>query len=66
MKRKERIEILRKMEIGDLVKELNKLKGEASKIVLSGIKAQNTAAFKSTKKDIARIETMISQKVGER
>lgn len=65
MKRKEAIENYRKMEIKDLVKDLKKLQDDTARLNLSNGKSRNVATYKRNKKDIARIETLISQKVGE-
>lgn len=64
MKRKETIENYRKMESKDLVKELVKLHDDTARLTLSNDKSKNVSAFRRNKKDIARIETLISQKVG--
>lgn len=65
MKRKEIIENYRKMEVKDLMKDLKKLRDEKAKLTLGNEKGKNVASYKRNKKDIARIETLISQKVGE-
>lgn len=66
MKSKEKLEDYKKMEIKDLTKELGKIQDEVSRAILSGQKSKNTAKFKRNRRDIARIETLISQKVGEK